>query len=91
MNGILTLNSGLPTADLDDGEHEFLVWRRTSGRIRRAQNAAIDNPTLDRWFDTTAFRLPAQYTFGNMGRMHPSLRSDFVENLDFSVFKRVPV
>jgi hypothetical protein len=23
-----------------------------------------------------------------MGRMHPSLRSDFVENLDFSIFKR---
>ena len=51
-------------------------------------NAALDSPTLDRWFDTGAFRLPAQYTFGNMGRMHPSLRSDFVELFDLSVFKR---
>jgi len=30
----------------------------------------------------------AQYTFGNVGRMHPNLRADFVETLDMSVFKR---
>ena len=48
----------------------------------------LDTPTLARWFDTSAITLPAQYTFGNVGRMHPSLRSDFIENLDLSVFKR---
>ena len=44
--------------------------------------------SLDRWFDTSAYRLPAQYSFGNGGRVHPTLRADFVENLDFSIFKR---
>jgi hypothetical protein len=86
VNGILTFNSGLPTQMTTTGNTSF-----SFGGGQRpdstGQNAALDNPTLERWFDTAAFRLPAQYTFGNVGRMHPSLRSDFVENLDFSIFK----
>lgn len=87
-NGILTFNSGLPTQITTTGNTSFSF----GGNQRpdsTGQDATLDNPTLDRWFDTSAFRLPAQYTFGNVGRMHPSLRSDFVENLDFSIFKRV--
>ncbi|MEX2260395.1 MAG: TonB-dependent receptor [Bryobacteraceae bacterium] len=87
VNGIMTLNSGLPTQINTTGNTSF-----SFGGGQRpdstGQDATLDNPTLDQWFDTSAFRLPAQYTFGNMGRMHPSLRSDFIENLDFSIFKR---
>jgi hypothetical protein len=28
----------------------------------------LDAPTADRWFDTTAFTVPAPFTFGNAGR-----------------------
>jgi hypothetical protein len=87
VNGILTLNSGTPLQINTSGNTSF-----SFGGGQRpdstGQNAALDNPTIDRWFDTGAFRLPAQYTFGNVGRMHPNLRSDFIENLDLSVFKR---
>ena len=87
INGILTLNSGTPQQISTTGNTSF-----SFGGGQRpdstGQEAAISNPTLDKWFDTNAFRLPAQYTFGNVGRMHPSLRSDFIENLDLSVFKR---
>jgi hypothetical protein len=31
-------------------------------------NGSLPNPTLAKWFDTTAFVAPAQYTFGNSGR-----------------------
>ncbi|MBM3787566.1 MAG: hypothetical protein FJW30_24690 [Acidobacteria bacterium] len=90
VNGIVTLSSGSPLQMLTTGNTSF-----SFGGGQRpdstGQNAQLDNPTLDRWFDTGAFRLPAQYTFGNMGRMHPSLRSDFVELFDFSVFKRFQV
>ena len=33
-----------------------------------AGNLPNDQRTLDRWFDTGAFRAPAQFTFGNSGR-----------------------
>lgn len=90
VNGILTLSSGQPLQITTTGNTSF-----SFGGGQRpdstGQNARLDNPTLDRWFDTTAFRLPQQYTFGNVGRMHPSLRSDFVETLDLSLFKRFSV
>lgn len=87
VNGVMTLSSGSPLQMLTTGNTSF-----SFGGGQRpdstGQDARLDNPTLNRWFDTSAFRLPAQYTFGNMGRMHPNLRSDFVEMLDMSVFKR---
>jgi hypothetical protein len=87
INGIATLNSGSPLQMGTTGNtsNSFGGGQRPDST---GKNAALDNPTLDRWFDTTAFTLPAQFTFGNVGRMHPSLRSDFVELFDLSVFKR---
>lgn len=87
VNGILTLSSGSPLqmATTGNTSQSFGGGQRPDST---GQNAKLENPTLDRWFDTSAFRLPAQFTFGNVGRMHPSLRSDFVETLDMSVFKR---
>jgi hypothetical protein len=86
LNGIATLNSGLPL--------QFAVPQNTSFSFGGGQrpdatgaDARMDNPTLQKWFDTSAFALPAPYTFGNLGRVHPTLRSDRIENIDFSVFK----
>jgi hypothetical protein len=90
VNGIVTLSSGQPIQMLTTGNTSF-----SFGGGQRpdstGKDARLDTPTLDRWFDTAAFRLPAQYTFGNVGRMHPNLRADFVELLDLSVFKRFNV
>jgi len=90
VNGIVTLSSGQPLQMLTTGNTSF-----SFGGGQRpdstGKDARLDSPTLDRWFDTAAFRLPAQYTFGNVGRMHPNLRADFVEMLDLSVFKRFNV
>ncbi len=87
VNGIMTLSSGSPLQINTTGNTSF-----SFGGGQRPDSTGADanlaNPTLDRWFDTSAFKLPAQYTFGNVGRMHPNLRSDFVETLDMSVFKR---
>ncbi len=87
INGIGTLNSGLPL--------RFRVNQNTSrsfGGGQRpdstGQSAGLGSgKTLRRWFDPDQFLRPAQYTFGNVGRVHPTLRSDFVEALDFSLFK----
>jgi hypothetical protein len=90
VNGIMTLSSGQPLQMLTTGNTSFSFGGGQRPDSTGA-DARLDNPTLAQWFDTSAFRLPAQYTFGNMGRMHPNLRSDFVESLDLSVFKRFQV
>ena len=86
VNGILTLNSGLV--------QQFAVPGNTSFSFGGSQRpdstgveAKLDNPTIDRWFDTEQFLIPQPYTFGNVGRVHPSIRTDAIETLDFSIFK----
>jgi hypothetical protein len=86
INGIATVNSGLNL--------QFYVPQNTSFSFGGNQRpdvtgvpAKIDNQSIQRWFNTDAFAIPRQYTFGTLGRMHPNLRADRIENLDFSVFK----
>ena len=55
-------------------------------RPNRVGSGVLDEPTVERWFDTTAFVLPAQFTYGDTGAN--ILREDSYKNLDFSVFKR---
>jgi hypothetical protein len=45
----------------------------------------LSDPTVDRWFDTSAFVTPAQFTYGNAGRN--ILYGPGRVNFDFSVFK----
>jgi hypothetical protein len=87
MNGILTYNSSRPLV--------FNVVQNTSNSFGGGQHPDTtgvgaeldgDQRTLDRWFDTSQFSLPAPYTFGNLGRT-TNLRSDPYKNIDFSVFK----
>ena len=49
--------------------------------------AKVDNPTLERWFNTAAFSVPDPYTFGNASRTLPDVRSDGLFSIDLSVFK----
>lgn len=90
LNGIATLNSGQPL--------QFAVPQNTSFSFGGGQrpdatgaDARLDNPTLQRWFDTSAFTVATPYTFGNLGRVHPNLRSDRIETIDFSVFKNFSI
>ena len=50
----------------------------------------LDTPAgerLQKWFDTTAFSQPAEFTFGNAGATFPLLRTHNVRNVDLSLFK----
>jgi hypothetical protein len=87
-NGIVVIGSALPL--------QFSVVQNTSfsfGGNQRPDSTGVDaripsdQRTLGRWFDTAQFRQPEQYTFGTLGRVHPTLRADRVENVDFSIFK----
>jgi hypothetical protein len=47
-----------------------------------------DDPNSTKWFNTTCFAAPADFTFGDESRVDPRLRSQGINNFDFSVFKR---
>lgn len=51
----------------------------------RVGNGTLENPTIARWFDTSAFVAPAQFTFGNAGRS--IVRGPGFANLDMSLSK----
>ncbi|HWQ53214.1 MAG TPA: TonB-dependent receptor [Bryobacteraceae bacterium] len=58
----------------------------------------VGDPTLPesdrnavRWFNTDAFRNPANWTIGNVGRLLPSTRGPGMTNIDLSLFKNFKV
>jgi hypothetical protein len=54
-------------------------------RPNRVGSGELDNPTVEAWFDKTAFTVPAQFTYGDSGGN--ILREDSFKTLDFSLFK----
>ena len=65
LSGITTLSSGLPftlNLNFDNANIGNTNWPNRIGR------GTLDNPTIDKWFDTSAFAFPAQYVQGNAGR-----------------------
>lgn len=83
-SGILYLRSGLPfTVTQTQGVQST----GTGNRPNRIADGALDNPTIERWFDTAAFRSPADVTgtYGDSGRN--ILRGPGQFNIDFSLIK----
>lgn len=85
LNSIVTLQSGLPI--VVRGASNFRADRPNS----TGQSAKLDNPTAAQWFDTTAFVNPPDYTFGNLGRVLPDVRSPGVKNFDLSLMRSIQI
>jgi hypothetical protein len=83
-SGIVTLQSGSPFT-VRSGR-DIANTGSGSQRPDRISDGRIDNPTIDRWFDTSAFLLNAPYTFGNSGRN--ILYSDGLSTWDVSLMRR---
>ena len=82
INGISTLQTGLtftPTLNA------ATVNTGGGSRPDRIGSGKLDNPDPSRWFDTSAFATPAQFTYGNAGRN--ILYGPGRVNFDFSLFK----
>lgn len=65
LSGITTLSSGIPFTlglNFDNANTGNVNWPN------RLSRGTLDNPTVSRWFDTSAFVFPAQYVQGNAGR-----------------------
>lgn len=88
MNGIVTLQSGLPIA-LSANNTAGLFGARTqpnSNGFSGAKSGRVQD-RLDAYFDRSAYSQPAAFTFGNLSRYLPDVRNHFVRNWDLSLFK----
>jgi hypothetical protein len=74
LNGILTLQSGLPVA----------IGRPA---LNNGQSAHLDNPSVYRWFNTSVFSVATPFTFGNVGPVLPDVRTAPVRNVDIVLVK----
>jgi hypothetical protein len=86
VSGIFKRSSGLPLM--------FSAVNNTSSfggsqfpNVSDIKAARLDEPTIDRWFNTSVFSQPAQFTFGNAPRFFSNLRADGVNNWDISLSK----
>jgi hypothetical protein len=55
------------------------------------QSAKLDDPTIYQWFNTSAFVNPPSYTYGNVGRVLPDVRSPGFFNVDASLIKNTKI
>lgn len=69
LSGILRFQSGQPVG----------IGRPA---VNNGQSAKIDNPTIDRWFDTSVFSVAPAFTFGTVGPYLSDVRTDGIQNLD---------
>jgi hypothetical protein len=81
--GIFTARSGLPFTPTISGD------RANTGisgqRPNRLTSGTLDDPTVAKWFDVSAFSTPDQYTYGNSGRN--ILRGDGLVQFDMTLKK----
>src|SRR5260370_22398772 len=89
INGVTTFQSGnpLPIRVAVNTSNSFGGGQRPN---RTGTSAGLDGPAQSRlngWFNTSAFVLPAPFTFGNSSRTMPDIRSHGIANYDFTMFK----
>lgn len=89
VNSIVSLRSGVPYTLGVSGDIANTGNSNSAGyymRLNAAGDSNLPNKTVDRWFNTSAFTVPAPFTYGNLGRN--TMRSDWGKNLDMSIFRK---
>jgi len=85
LNGILTLQSGLPfTVQVSGSPSNTSAGSRANPVI--GVNPYPADRSIGRWFDPSAFTTPAAFTWGTLGRN--SLNAPSLYNFDFSIAKK---
>src|SRR5262245_14238583 len=85
VNTIGAMQKGLPL--ILRGASNFLSDRPNS----TGKSAKLDNPTRDGWFDTNQFINPPDFTYGNIGRVLPDVRTPGTVNWDLSILKNTKI
>ena len=85
INTVTVLQTGLPL--VIRGANNFLADRPNS----TGASARIESPGRDKWFNTTQFINPPEFTFGNVGRTLADVRAPGIVNIDLSVIKNTRI
>ena len=90
VNGILTLQSGVPVAVAQATNSNAFAGFGTQ-RPNLIGDPALpgDERSVGRWFDTSAFTVAPQFTLGN-GSRNP-VRGPGYRNLDLAMIRRIPL
>ena len=91
LNGILQLSSGLPYTVTTGADPENIGSGGVEERVNVSgnPNGGSGTHTPAQWFNTSAFSLPAPYTYGN--EKPNTLNSNWRRNLDLSLFRQFHV
>ena len=92
LNGIATLQTGFPLSIRTRTDSSQSLGQGTQRPNSTGQSATLDpdrarDAKIAEWFDISQFTQPATFTFGNVGRTLPEIRSDGARNVDLSIFK----
>jgi hypothetical protein len=91
-NAIVVLRSGIPFTIGVAGDIANTGNSNNAGfyeHLNLVGDPHLDHPSTGQWFNTKAFAVPANFTYGNFGRNR--LRSDWGRNLDVSLFREFPI
>jgi hypothetical protein len=92
VNGIVTYQTGTPLQLSASNTSGLFAARTQPNSIGRSgRKTGPVQQRLNAYFDPAAYTQPAPFTFGNLARFLPDVRSDSVRNWDLSLFKEVPV
>ncbi|WP_321473991.1 carboxypeptidase regulatory-like domain-containing protein [uncultured Paludibaculum sp.] len=86
MSGVYKYDSGLPLR-FSATNNTYSFGGGQAPNVSDMKTAAADHPTIDRWFNTNAFTLPAAYTFGNVPRWTPNIRTGSVNDWSLALSK----
>lgn len=86
MNVIGVFQTGFPLAIT--GANAFTATRPN---YVPGVSVSVPNQSRTQWFNTAAFQNPSDYTFGNVPRTLPHVRSPGTQNFDFSFFKTTEI
>ena len=92
INTITSFHSGLPFTLGVSGDIANTGNSNNAGfyeRLNLVGDWHLSNRSPALWFNTSAFAVPAAFTFGNVGRN--AMRSDWSKNVDFSLFRVFPI
>ena len=93
LDGILTLQTGFPIAltTASNNTHDMGGGSRPNYAASACPNGYGESGSaesrLTEWFNISCFTAPPAYTFGNVSRTMPNLRTDGIHNLDLAMFK----
>ncbi|MBA3440818.1 MAG: TonB-dependent receptor [Pyrinomonadaceae bacterium] len=92
LSGIATIHSGYPLALTSNGNSGVFGGVLRPNSIGRS--AGLTGPVesrLTKFFDTSAFTIPAPFTFGNTSRTLPDVRGPGRRNYDLTLSKTFPI